>query len=535
MSVKVLLIGLDGATFSILDPLMAQGNMPFLQKFLARGVRAGLRTIIPPLTPPAWTSLMTGRSPGYHGVFDFFRMESSESRLIRFSTSHDVRCETIWSMASRNELKVTALNFPSMFPAPKLSGYVIPGWVPWRQLRLACAPPNLFDRLKSLSWFNARELAMDIKLEEKATEGCENHEYENWVQLHTRREENWYEIFRYLTSEDPSELTAVLFDGVDKLQHLCWRFIDPAYAHSLKADWEFRVRDLCLEYFRRLDQILEQMCSLVGPEANIFIASDHGFGPTAEVFNLNAWLEQHGYLAWSKTALDTESKTGALLGVGQVARHTYLLDWEKTTAFAATPTSNGIYVVVNENGNSGGIRPSEYQSFREKLRRELAEVHSPVTGKPVIESIWTRDEVFSGPCMSLAPDLTLYLRDGGLISILPSNQTMSPRPAVAGSHRPVGVFAASGPGIRSGNRISELSILDVAPMALYSLGLPIPEDLEGTVPEMVFDSQVLRERPVRTEAPGAALTANESAAAPVIAPEDEAVIMDRLRDLGYVE
>lgn len=536
MSVRVLLLGLDGATYSVLDPLMAQGVMPFLKKFLERGVRAGLRSIVPALTPPAWTSLTTGRSPGHHGVFDFFRLESRETWHIRFVTSHDVRCETIWSIASRNGLKITALNFPSMFPAPRVSGYVVPGWVPWRQLRLACAPPTLFDRLKSLPGFNARELAMDIKLEEKATEGCSNHEYENWVQLHTRREENWAIIFRYLASEDPSELTAVLFDGVDKLQHLCWRFIHPDYLPSLKADWEFRVRELCLEYFHRLDQLLEEMCNLVGPETTVLIASDHGFGPTEQVFHLNAWLEQRGYLAWSKAALEKGSSGGALLGVGQVARHTYLLDWERTKAFAATPTSNGIYIVVNQNGNSGGVPATEYHSFREQLRRELAEVRDPVSGELFVKHIWTCDEAFAGPCMSSAPDLTLALQDGGLISILPSNQMISPRPAVSGSHRPIGVFAANGPRIRKGVTLPELSILDIAPTVLYSLNLPIPEDLEGKVSEELFEPNAFQEQPVQIGGSSSAdLGAREAQTAPVIAPEDEAVIMQRLRDLGYVE
>src|SRR5215475_3094132 len=136
---------------------MEQGVMPFLKTFFAEGARAGLRTIVPPLTPPAWTSLMTGRKPGQHGVFDFFRLESPESRHIRFFNSHDVECDTIWSLASQQGRRVAAFNFPAMFPAPRINGYVVPGWVPWRQLRLACWPENLFDRLKPIPGFNAKE------------------------------------------------------------------------------------------------------------------------------------------------------------------------------------------------------------------------------------------------------------------------------------------------------------------------------------------------------------------------------------------
>src|SRR5436309_2625936 len=148
MKRRTFLIGLDGATFTVLDPLMQQGVMPFLRSFLVAGTRAGLRTIIPALPPPAWTSLMTGKKPG----------------------QHDVQSATIWSLASGAGQRVTCLNYPAMFPSPRINGNVVPGWIPWKQLRLACWPENLFDRLKDVPDFNPRELAMDIKLEERATE-----------------------------------------------------------------------------------------------------------------------------------------------------------------------------------------------------------------------------------------------------------------------------------------------------------------------------------------------------------------------------
>ena len=146
--------------------------MPFLKDFVATGVQAELHSVIPPLTPPAWTSLVTGRSPGQHGIFDFFRKESPDSHHIRFITSQDIGAETIWSVANRHDLQVTVLNFPVMFPPPRINGYSVSGWMPWRQLRLGCHPADLYDRLKALPGFNARELAMDMKMEEKAIEGC---------------------------------------------------------------------------------------------------------------------------------------------------------------------------------------------------------------------------------------------------------------------------------------------------------------------------------------------------------------------------
>ena len=484
MSIRTLLIGLDGATFSILDPLMDQGVMPFLKSFFAEGARAGLRTIVPPLTPPAWTSLMTGRTPGQHGVFDFFRMDSPVSRHIRFFNSNDVQCETIWSLASAGGLRTTTINYPAMFPPPHISGYVVPGWVPWKQLRLACWPEGLFEKIKAIPGFNQRELAMDIKLEEKATEGISDHaELGPWIELHARREQNLFQVLRHLTETDPSELTAVLFDGVDKLQHLGWRFLRPEDDRPLTEDWEFHIRELCLNYFRCVDNLLKQMCELAGPEATVVIASDHGFGPTYDVLHINTWLEQHGYLAWSEAG-EAHDTQGALLGVSD----------------------------------------------------ELRQIPSLRTGEPLVSEVFTRDEVFQGPHHDAAPDLTLILSDGGLVSILPSKETVSKRPAVSGSHRPVGIFGARGPAIRRGFVANELSILDIAPTVLYSLGLPIPAEMQGRVPVEVYRDAVLKEHPVRKAAAGTRGPESQAGSAAVPAElEDEETVLERLRELGYIE
>ena len=527
MTARTVLIGLDGATFSILDPLMAEGVMPFLRRFTASGVRAELRSVVPPLTPPAWTSLMTGRTPGYHGVFDFFQPESAESRYLRFASSSDVACETIWSMASRHGLSVTALNFPLMFPPHPLNGYVVPGgWMPWKQLRLACYPSDLYDRLKALPGFNARELAMDMAVEEKAIEGCRDEEYEDWIQFHIRREQHWFEIVQYLMREDPSDLTAVLFDGVDKLQHLCWTYLDPSYRDTLSSARQQAIRAVCLDYFRQLDTLLEQIVGLAGPLANVVIASDHGFGATTEVFHVNTWLEQHGYLAWSDGVAPPESGS-AVLGMSDLARHVYRLDWSRTTAYAATPSSNGIHIVTAGQPDAPGVPRADYERFRSELTTKLRGITDPATGQPIVAGLWTREEAFPGPRGEIGPDLTLALRDGGLVSILPapSAVALQPRAKPSGAHRPEGVFLAAGPALRSGVSVPQLSILDVAPTLLYSLDLGIPDDLEGRLPESILAGTTSR----AGSAPAA------GADHPIFDAEAEAAVLARLRALGYVE
>lgn len=533
MSNQTVLIGLDGATFTLLDPLMRDGVMPFLRSFVESGVRARLASVVPPLTPPAWTSLVTGRSPGQHGIFDFFRKLSVESQLIRFNTSQDVAAETIWSIANRSGKRAIVLNFPMTFPPLPVDGYIVSGWMPWRQMRHACWPAGLFDRLKALPGFDARELAMDMSVEEKALEGFDSGEYENWINLHIRRDQQWLRVARMLMREDPCELTAVLFDGTDKLQHLFWRYLDPELAPVSPSAQDERVRQGCLEYFRRLDEALAEIVDLATSNATVVLASDHGFGAQRGTFFVNTWLQQHGYLAWVADAAAVTSEPDEL-GIDQLARHVYLLDWSRTVAYAPTPSANGIYIVQN-GGNGVGVKPWEYEHYLRQLAAELLSFTDPQTGAPVITRIWTREEAFSGPFVDLAPDLTLLLSDGGLVSILASDAPYKTRPQPSGTHRVEGIFVAAGPGIRRGASLADLSILDVAPMVLHRLGLSIPAELEGRLPTEAFEGTAAAIEPAHASLPAQQTSLAEPIApGPVLSQEDEVELLRRLRSLGYV-
>jgi predicted AlkP superfamily phosphohydrolase/phosphomutase len=492
---------------------------------------------MPPLTPPAWTSLMTGKRPGEHGVFDFFQKEAPDSEYFHFASSQDVRSATIWSLASDHGRRVISLNFPLMFPPPAVDGYVVPGgWMPWRQLRLGCHPPGLFDRLKALPSFEPREMALDMKLEAKAIEGCAAEEYADWIRLHMRREQRWAEILRYLLEdEEQADLVAVMFDGPDKLQHLCWRFIDPAMRPAAPTEWEAEIIGLCDRYFADLDEIIRDLVERAGPDATVVLASDHGFGPSSDVLYLNAWLEEHGYLAWAQDDGGTAATDAPEVGFSQMTRHVFQFDWSRTVAYAATPSSQGIHVV-----RAAEARPpmsaERYEALCAELAAGVLEIRHPVTGRPLVSEVQRRADAFAGAYEELAPDLSLVLDDGAAVSILRSETIVRTREVPNGNHRPEGIFLASGPAIRSGASLAELSIVDVAPLLLYSLDVPVPTDVSGRVPEEAFEAGELQRRPPRF-ADADAL--ERWPAAPegevVYDAEDEETIISRLRALGYVE
>jgi predicted AlkP superfamily phosphohydrolase/phosphomutase len=539
---STLMLGLDGATFDVLEPYCQDGTMPFLREFAARGVRAGLRSTIPPLTPCAWTSLITGRPPGEHGVFDFVRVTRHTDHLeYQMATRTDIRCETIWSIAGRHGRRVAALNFPAAFPPEPVNGYVVPGFVPWRHLRRAIHPPDFYQELSALPDFNPKELVLDLEQERKAIQVLEQDQYEEWILFHIRREERWLGVLSHLIRKGTCDLIAIVFDGVDKLQHICWRFIEPSLRASAAAPWERKAVELCAAYFRRLDEILADAITLAGKDARVVMASDHGFGPTADLFYVNAWLHQEGYLHWAPGVAYDEDAKVMLDGTRSPAA---LFDWQRTLACSLSSGSNGVYIRVAATRGGPGVPPNQYKAFRAELRRKLLAVRHPETGEAVVERVLTREEAFPGRAMEHGPDLTLQLRDHGFVSVLNARHPLRRRPQIVGTHHPRGVFLAAGPGIRSaGDMVEDLSILDVTPVLLHCMGLPVPEDLAAPVTGRfwsdLFDGRSLALSPPQIGPPTVPPTDVETRrwqAPPASEPGvlDDEHLQRRMKLLGYL-
>ena len=530
---RTLLLALDGATLDILNPLMEAGAMPFLKSFLDNGTRGELLSTPNPLTPPAFTSMMTGRGPGHHGVFDFIRAEEREGLLFfTLINARDVRSETIWSIASRQDKSITCLNFIAMYPPRPVKGHIVPGFVTARNLKLNIYPPELYEQLKGLPGFNVKDVSWDLDEGRKPVLGLSEEGYEEWLQYNIRKERQWFEITRHLMISDPTDLTAVVFDGVDKLQHLVWRFLDPAYFPQQPSDWELRIREICRDYFRRLDGFLSELVRIAGPDSRVFMVSDHGFGPTHEIFYANTWLSRNGYLTWKDGTPDDHSES---LTAQHLRTHYETIDWDRTTAYVRTSSSNGIYIRTAAEPGQSGIAPSDYHAFRAQLIAKLSDYRDPATGERVVKKILTREEAFPGAYMAGAPDLTLVLRDGGFVSILKAPSSLKPRSEVNGTHRHEGILFAAGKGIKKGHHSAPQSILDVAPTLLHSIGLPVPEDLEGRVATELFEPEFLREQPVRIGAPTLAPDkVREQGRQATMTEAEQAQVMERLKALGYM-
>lgn len=528
---KVLMIGLDGATFSLLNPLMDEGVMPFLKQFLAQGVHGNLMSTQNPLTPPAWISMITGRSPDVHGVYDFTRPEfTNGSVYVKVTDSRDIRCETVWSMASRQGKRVTALNFYGMAPAFPVEGYLMSGFITWKHLRRATYPPSFFDTLKDLPSFDYKHLSQNLTEERKYVQSVGKEDYyEDWIDWQSKRTDAWATVLCYLMKNDPTDLTAIVLDGPDKLQHFCWRYLDPQLIENYSSPEEVRLRQLCLDYYRELDKTIEHIVSLADPSTNVVFTSDHGFGATTEVVYINEWLSQNGYLTWGQEIKD--DPTIKLSGDGRQPR---AIDWNNTLAFCHAPSSNAIYVnqsheVVQK------WETADYVKFCTKIRQQLLDFRNPDDGGQVFTSVELNKARIEGmSCLEHSPDIVLQIRDGGFVSVLKSPKVVFPREKPDGTHRPDGIFIARGPDIKVGQKIEPLSILDITSLMLYLLDLPIPTDLEGRVPTEILIADSLNGHSVEYQSVTQASFA-ESEKRDEISEEEKEALMDQLKLLGYMD
>lgn len=164
---KLLIIGLDGATFKILNPLAKKGYLPTIKKLMEGGVKGKLQSTIPPITGPAWVSFATGKNPGKTGVYDFFNRKNKKTYKIYPVSSKNFKHHSYWDILSKRGHRVGIINFPTLYPAYKINGYMVSGIWGKENDKLSFWPRSLSEKIKdyqiSYAYSNERNPSTLIK------------------------------------------------------------------------------------------------------------------------------------------------------------------------------------------------------------------------------------------------------------------------------------------------------------------------------------------------------------------------------------
>jgi len=298
----------------------------------------------------------------------------------------------------------------------------------------------------------------------------------------------------------------------------------------------------------------------------VFVLSDHGFGSIHSYLNFNVWLMEHGYLSLSGKAATRLKKAAFSLGatpeffyrqamrlgfaklrlsagVGERAGLFNLVnrafislrdvDWPRTKVYAK---GNYGQMFVNLAGRepSGAVPSRDYEAVLEALQNDLSRERTPGADTPLIGRFFRKEDLYNGPFTPEAPDLSFIMSDMsykpmGTVDFT-SNRFLAPVYGNSGDHRMEGFFGATGQGIKDRFDTDRAQILDMAPTLLCSMGLPVPEDLDGRVLTEIFTDQFLEAEPVRAGPPlGPAQRRDQH-----VSREEEEEVRARLKDMGYM-
>ncbi|HDZ86979.1 MAG TPA: hypothetical protein ENH57_04735, partial [Actinobacteria bacterium] len=190
---KVIIIGLDGGTYKFIDPLVKKGKLPNIANLIEQGTRADLRSTIPPLTPAAWVTFLTGKNPGKHGFFDFVKYDiklhdygftprpqdsvKATTENNELMNSSHYAGQTIFDFLSRDGYKIASILMPLTFPPWPVNGYMVSGF-PGPDFKNPPTYPEewkkeigpIFD-ISAITFNNEKKLIEECKkLVEKATD-----------------------------------------------------------------------------------------------------------------------------------------------------------------------------------------------------------------------------------------------------------------------------------------------------------------------------------------------------------------------------
>lgn len=434
---RTLVIGFDGASPQLLFPWARSGKLPVLAELLRTSQFGRLRSTLPPMTLPAWSSFLTGTGPGEHGIFDFCWPDVRRRRLHLVNARHR-HVPTIPKLLSDRGYRVGTFLFPTTWPPEPLTGGQVAGFdspVAVRVSRSACSSADLYSRVGRAV---GGELRYSDFPEFRKRRGWQKRALRSLLQGIERKEQMALSLLR---DGKPYDFFALLFGESDTVSHHFWHLCDqrsPRYdARAAKG-----YSDALLQIYQRLDQALGALMQ-EGAWDSVLVASDHGFGGSSRrVLHLSSFLEEQGFLqfrprpssdlvrrgrtriaAWTPPALLDRAYRllpSALFEslewsarYGQVDME-HSLFWSEELNYAPSVRLNPML--------SSAMSAGEREAALEAVTRALSAWTDPGTGMPVVRAVHRRELLYPGPCVGRAPELFLELQEPGGYSynVLPS-------------------------------------------------------------------------------------------------------------------
>ena len=493
---ELLVVGVDGATFDVIDTMPADQVRTF-RAMQAAGVRADLMSIEPMFSPLLWSTIATGKPPGVHGVHGF-RVQASDVSAARF-----------WDVMRQHGRSVGTWKWLVTYPPDASLAFQVPAW-------LAPAPethPPGLDVVKQLELsqrvsrktvaatqsmptlalraigrglrLSTLAAAGRVWLQERLGRSNPDQRYYDGQLLRTRIDRDLFVAELTASRPDVATFTTYATDGI---AHRFWKYYEPERFEDVAPEDVARWGSALPDAYAQADEVLAELMAVAGPRARVVVISDHGS---------RALVQRGGHLLAPKTE---RLRTRML---------------ESVDGVDVTRLGHKLVVAVPDEA-----RREQAETWLDGFLRDR-------TGEP----FYRYEPIPSDPL-----SLGLTVRDENAVADNLADETVGGEPARAfvslatqnsGDHDIRGVFLALGPGIAAGARLPVLTLYDVAPILLSMTGIPPALDMRGRVPAGLFVEP--------PDLAGAPETWDAALDGRALIGGADGVEEEQLRALGYIE
>lgn len=493
-SAKVLVVGLDGATFRVLDGMIEKGIMHNLGDLVKEGFSSVLQASRPLNSAACWTTITTGCSPAKHGIFGFTTNSFQEGRFkSHIVNATDVRTPRVWDILSTKNKKVLVVNVPVTYPVQSVNGILISDFLTPPGATDFVYPPDLRKDIEGYK--------IDTRLGESYASIVlhQRIDYDKFLEEQIEVERLRGKFVYDLTKKLKPDFGIVVFNGVDTIQHLLWHLTlptRPKYENTSST-----IRNKILDYFSLIDESIGRLRSLYDTERDyIFIISDHGFKESSRnLVDLSAkfadmglggdcTFQQKVIAQLSRTVIGTKF-SDIMFYFPYVEVLARILGRQlrenrgnpRKLPFATMFTEDSIKIFAN----------SEEERIR--IRRLMINVLSSLRDRKsetkIVGNVVPLDELYQGPYLSEGPDLIVMMEEGYRTTMTPlcSLITKVRRINLTGEHDDEGIFIGTGKDIKKGHKaVTPLQQADLTPTFLNLLGCPAPSYIDGKLLSKIF-------------------------------------------------
>jgi predicted AlkP superfamily phosphohydrolase/phosphomutase len=430
-------IGPDGTPLSLISSLIAEGELPNFARIFEEGSVRPMTSAIPAVSSVAWSCFMTGKNPGKHGIYGFLdRKPNSYDTYI--PNSNVMRSETLWEILSRHGKRVVVMNVPVTYPPRRVNGILVAGFLSPR-LEKATYPASVGEQLKSMGY----RLDVDPW---QARENKDKFLEDLYYTLDKRQEA----MFHFMETEEWDFFMLQIME-TDRLHHFLWE-------HWEKGDEKYA--PAFLKLYHKIDGLLGRLYERLTEDTTLVVLSDHGFCTMKKEVFINRWLQDNGWLNFTKDPPDSLSDIHP-----------------DSKAYSMDP--GRIFVNLRGREPQGSVDAGrEYEALRKELTDALSELREPESGEPMIERVYKREEIYSGECYPQAPDLVAMPCRGYDLKGSIKKAVLTEKGVINGAHTyNDAMIYIQGRDINK----QEVAIVDVMPTILRLMDVPIPRDVDGSV------------------------------------------------------